>query len=106
MAFFLSAAAAGIGTALGVSTAAGALIGVSAVGTAVSVHGQLTAGKQAEADAKQAAENDQIFYGNPPSIVREQFLVLNKQVCGVGEFENLFSVFPRRRRPDFSLYRI
>ena len=53
MAFFISGA-------LGVSAAAGALIGVSAVGTAVSVHGQLTAGKQAEADAKQAAENERI----------------------------------------------
>ena len=33
---------------------------LSAVGTAVSVHGQLTAGKQAEADAKQAAENERV----------------------------------------------
>ena len=37
-----------------------AVIGMSlaAVGTVASVHGQLTAGKQAEADAKQAAENE------------------------------------------------
>ena len=39
-----------------------AVIGMSlaAVGTVASVHGQLTAGKQAEADAKQAAENERI----------------------------------------------
>ena len=32
----------------------------SVAATAVTVHGQLTAGKQAEADAKQAAENERI----------------------------------------------
>ena len=39
-----------------------AVIGMSlaAVGTVASVHGQLTAGKQAEADAKQAAENERL----------------------------------------------
>jgi len=37
-----------------------AALTLSAVGTVASVHGQLTAGKQAEADAKQAAENERI----------------------------------------------
>jgi uncharacterized protein HemX len=60
MAFFLSAAAAGIGTALGVSTAAGAVIGTMALGTATSVYGQVEAGKAQEAALKQQAEQERL----------------------------------------------
>jgi len=60
MAFFLSAAAAGIGTALGVSTAAGALIGVSALGTVASAYGQIEAGKAQESALKAQAEQERI----------------------------------------------
>ena len=60
MAFFLSAAAAGIGSALGVSTAAGALIGVSALGTVASAYGQIEAGKAQEAALKAQADQERI----------------------------------------------
>ena len=60
MAFFLSAAAGAIGGALGVSTAAGALIGVSALGTVASAYGQIEAGKAQEAALKAQAEQERI----------------------------------------------
>ena len=60
MAFFLSAAAAGIGSALGVSTAAGALIGVSALGTVASAYGQIEAGKAQEEALKAQAEQERV----------------------------------------------
>jgi len=53
MAFFISGA-------LGVSAAAGALIGVSAVGTAVTAYGQIEAGKAQEAALKAQAEQERI----------------------------------------------
>ncbi len=60
MAFFLSAAAGAIGGALGVSTAAGALIGVSALGTVASAYGQIEAGKAQEEALKAQAEQERI----------------------------------------------
>jgi hypothetical protein len=60
MAFFLSAAAAGIGTAFGVSAGAGALIGLSALGTVTSVYGQIEAGKAQESALKAQAEQERI----------------------------------------------
>lgn len=53
MAFFISGA-------LGVSAAAGALIGVSAVGTAVSAYGQIEAGKDQESMLKGQAEQERV----------------------------------------------
>ncbi len=53
MAFFISGA-------LGVSAAAGALIGVSAVGTAVSAYGQIESGKAQESALKAQAEQERV----------------------------------------------
>ena len=53
MAFFISGA-------LGVSAAAGALIGVSVAGTAISAYGQLEAGKDQEAALKTKAEQERV----------------------------------------------
>jgi hypothetical protein len=53
MAFFISGA-------LGVSTAAGALIGVSTLGTVVSAYGQIEAGKAQESALKAQAEQERI----------------------------------------------
>ncbi len=53
MAFFISGA-------LGVSAAAGALIGVSAAGTAISAYGQIQAGKDQEAALKTQAEEERV----------------------------------------------
>ena len=53
MAFFISGA-------LGVSAAAGALIGVSAVGTAVTAYGQIESGKAQESALKAQAEQERL----------------------------------------------
>ena len=53
MAFFISGA-------LGVSAAAGALIGVSALGTAVTAYGQIEAGKAQETALKAQAEQERV----------------------------------------------
>ena len=57
---FVIAAAAGIGAALGVSATAGALIGVSALGTVASAYGQIEAGKAQESALKAQAEQERV----------------------------------------------
>jgi hypothetical protein len=85
MAFFLSAAAAGIGSALGVSTAAGALIGVSTLGTVVSAYGQIEAGKAQESALKAQAEQERIA-AEGRELERQQKLnaALAANVVGMG----------------------
>ena len=85
MAFFLSAAAAGIGTAFGVSAGAGALIGVSALGTVASAYGQIEAGKAQEAALIAQAEQERIA-AEGPELERQQKLnaSLAANVVGLG----------------------
>ena len=59
MSFFI-AAASYIGTSLGVSATAGALIGISAVGTVASAYGQIESGKAQESALKAQAEQERV----------------------------------------------
>ncbi len=78
MAFFISGA-------LGVSAAAGALIGVSVAGTAISAYGQIEAGKAQEAALKAQAEQERLA-AESRELERQQKLnaALAANVVGLG----------------------